>query len=124
MQDIETRLREELVPILGLDSVDEVQPDSALVGDIGAESIDFIEIMYMIENTFGVKIKLSEITHRDFNADVDAAHDCLSPELAERLNRDLGPARFAAGMSTAEVFRVFTVHNLARLIEIKVAEQK
>ena len=31
---------ENLVPILGLDSVAEIRPESALVRDLGAESID------------------------------------------------------------------------------------
>ena len=59
MQDIEKRLMENLVPILGLDSIQDIRPDSALVRDLGAESIDFVEILYMIENEFGVKIKIS-----------------------------------------------------------------
>ena len=42
MQDIEKRLMENLVPILGLDSIQDIRPDSALVRDLGAESIDFV----------------------------------------------------------------------------------
>ena len=44
MNNIENKLIEKLVPILGMDSIDDIHPDSALVRDLGAESIDFIEI--------------------------------------------------------------------------------
>ena len=83
MENIEQKLREELVPILGLDSVDEVQPDMALVADIGAESIDFVEIMYMIENTFGVKIKISELPRgEDVAETAEAGEQRLAAERA------------------------------------------
>ena len=124
MENIEQKLREELVPILGLDSVDEVQPDMALVADIGAESIDFVEIMYMIENTFGVKIKISELTRgEDVAETAEAGEQRLTAERAAWLNEQLGPGHFTEGMTTADVFRVFTVHNLARVIENKLAGQ-
>ena len=108
MQDLENKLMENLVPILGLDSVNDIHPDSALVRDLGAESIDFVEILYMIENEFGVKIKISEITMND--------------ELAARLNADFDSDQFREGQTTADIFQVFTVHNLAKVIERKMAE--
>ena len=117
--DVESKLREELVPILGQDSVEDVKPESALVGDLGAESIDFVEIMYMVENSFGVKIRLSELTSGENAMAPDAA---LSAEQAARLNAEVDGS-FTEGMTTAEIFQRFTVHNLACLIEKKRAEK-
>lgn len=119
METIETKLREELVPILGLDSVDEIQPDSALVRDLGAESIDYIEILYMIENVFGVKIKIAEITMNDYGAGGLPSDGKLTEELAARLNRDFDGTQFEAGQSISDIFRIFTVHNLAAIIARK-----
>ena len=122
MQDIEKRLMDNLVPILGLDSIHDIQPDSALVRDLGAESIDFVEILYMIENEFGVKIKISEITMNDYGADGFPEDGRLTPELAARLNKDFDTDQFKEGQTTADIFQVFTVHNLAKVIEKKTAE--
>ena len=122
MPDFERQLMENLVPILGLDSVNDIHPDSALVRDLGAESIDFVEILYMIENEFGVKIKISEITMNDYGADGFPEDGRLTPELAERLNEDFDTDQFKQGMTTADIFQVFTVHNLAKVIEKKKAE--
>jgi len=122
MKDIENKLMENLVPILGLDSVDDIHPDSALVRDLGAESIDYVEILYMIENEFGVKIKISEITMNDYGAEGLPESGRLTPELADKLNKDFDSNQFTEGQTTADIFQLFTVHNLARVIQKKMAE--
>ncbi|NLZ20166.1 MAG: hypothetical protein GXY24_07915 [Bacteroidales bacterium] len=122
MQDIEKKLMEKLVPILGLDSVNDIRPESALVRDLGAESIDFVEILYMIENEFGVKIKISEITMNDYGADGFPEDGRLTPALAEKLNEDFGSDQFKEGQTTADIFQIFTVRNLAKVILKKTGE--
>ena len=119
MQDIEKRLMENLVPILGLESIDEIHPESALVRDLGAESIDYVEILYMIENEFGVKIKISEITMNDYGAEGFPEDGRLTPALAKKLNEDFDTDQFKEGQTTADIFQLFTVHNLAKVIERK-----
>ena len=41
--------------------VDEVSPDSSLINDLGAESIDFLDLSFKIEKEFGVKFPEREI---------------------------------------------------------------
>jgi acyl carrier protein len=41
--------------------VDEVTPDSSLIDDLGAESIDFLDLSFKIEKEFGVKFPEREI---------------------------------------------------------------
>jgi acyl carrier protein len=42
-----------------------ILPSSRLVGDLGAESIDVLEIVYRLENEFGVEIPLKELSPSD-----------------------------------------------------------
>jgi acyl carrier protein len=121
MQDIEAKLKENLVPILGLESVDDIHSDSALVRDLGAESIDYIEILYMIETEFGVKIKISEITMNDYGVEGIPEDGRLTAELAAQLNRDFDSDQFKEGQTTADIFQIFTVHNLAAVISKKMS---
>ena len=67
--NVEDKLRELLMPILGIPSVDNILPEHALVNDLGAESIDFVEILYVIETNFGVKIRIQEITMVDYSSE-------------------------------------------------------
>lgn len=123
-QNIEERLIEELVPIFGLDSTDDIKPDSAMVRDLGAESIDFIEILYMIENVFGVKLKIAEITMNDYSADGFHADAKITAELAAKLNSNLDSSQYKEGQNVNDIFQLFTVHNLATVIYTKLNEQK
>src|SRR5207237_513794 len=39
----------------------EISPDSTLQGDLGAESIDFLDIVFRLEREFGIKIPRGEL---------------------------------------------------------------
>ena len=49
-----------MVDALGVDD-DEVKPEATLMGDLGAESIDFLDIVFRLEKTFGIKIPREEL---------------------------------------------------------------
>ncbi len=49
-----------LVDALGVDE-DEVKPQSTLIGDLGAESIDFLDIVFRLEKAFGIKVPREEL---------------------------------------------------------------
>jgi acyl carrier protein len=49
------KVKETLVEALGVDE-EEVTPEATLTGDLGAESIDFLDIVFRLEKAFGIKI--------------------------------------------------------------------
>jgi len=58
--EIEQQVREVLVEALGVDD-DEVTTEATLMGDLGAESIDFLDIVFRLEKAFGIKIPREEL---------------------------------------------------------------
>jgi len=58
--EIFQEVQEVLVDALGVDD-DEVTPEATLMGDLGAESIDFLDIVFRLEKAFGVKIPREEL---------------------------------------------------------------
>ena len=58
--EIFEKVRETLVDALGVDD-DEVTPTATLIGDLGAESIDFLDIVFRLEREFGLKIDRNEL---------------------------------------------------------------
>ena len=54
------QVRETLVDALGVDD-DEVTEEATLTGDLGAESIDFLDIVFRLEKSFGIKIPRGEL---------------------------------------------------------------
>lgn len=49
-----------MVDALGVDE-EEVKPQATLMGDLGAESIDFLDIVFRLEKAFGIKIPREEL---------------------------------------------------------------
>ena len=49
-----------MVDALGVDD-DEVTQEATLMGDLGAESIDFLDIVFRLEKAFGIKIAREEL---------------------------------------------------------------
>lgn len=54
------KVKETLVDALGVDDGD-VTPDATLTGDLGAESIDFLDIVFRLEKTFSITIPRGEL---------------------------------------------------------------
>jgi len=54
------KVKDTLVDALGVDD-DEVTPDATLTGDLGAESIDFLDIVFRLEKAFDIKIPRGEL---------------------------------------------------------------
>jgi acyl carrier protein len=58
--EIYGKVQEVLVDALGVDEED-VKPTATLSGDLGAESIDYLDIVFRIEKAFGIKIPKGEL---------------------------------------------------------------
>lgn len=54
------KVKEVLVDALGVDD-DEIKEEATLTGDLGAESIDFLDIVFRLEKTFSIKIPRGEL---------------------------------------------------------------
>jgi len=54
------KVQEILVEALGVDD-EEVKPEKTLMGDLGAESIDFLDIVFRLEKAFGIKIPAGDL---------------------------------------------------------------
>jgi len=58
--EIFQKVQEVLIDALGVDD-DEVTADATLMGDLGAESIDFLDIVFRLEKAFGMKVPREEL---------------------------------------------------------------
>jgi acyl carrier protein len=54
-QNIEERVKEIIADQLGI-SVDQIKPESKFVDDLGADSLDVVELIMAFEEEFGVEI--------------------------------------------------------------------
>lgn len=63
-EEVFTKVQGALMEALGVDE-EEVTPEARLVGDLGAESIDFLDIVFRLEKAFDIKIPRGELFPED-----------------------------------------------------------
>ncbi len=68
--EIFDKVREALVDALGVDD-DEVVATATLQGDLDAESIDFLDIVFRLEKSFDIKIERGELFPEDILTDTE-----------------------------------------------------
>ena len=63
-EEVFSKVQSALVDALGVDEED-VTPSATMVGDLGAESIDFLDIVFKLEKAFGIKIQTEDLFPKD-----------------------------------------------------------
>ena len=117
------KVKTALVDALGVDD-DEVTPGATMVGDLGAESIDFLDIVFRLEKSFGIKIPRGELFPEDVlsstefvsNGKVNAAG--LAALKARMPFYDL--TKFEQNPSVQNFPNMLTVEDMVRYVQSKV----
>ena len=65
--------KEQLIEALAVDD-DQVTPEATLMGDLGAESIDLLDIVYRLEKHFSIKIDRGELVPDDIVNDTQGKY--------------------------------------------------
>ena len=122
-EEIYSKVSATLVEALNVDE-DEIQPTSTLQGDLGAESIDFLDIVFRLEREFAIKIPRGELFPESiFQGDPDFVQNgkVTDKGLAELRARmpfaDLSD--FEKNPELGHISDLFTVELIARYIEGK-----
>lgn len=122
--EIYQKVQEVLVDALGVDD-DEVVPTAALGADLGAESIDYLDISFRLEKAFGIKIEQGEMIPESALQNPDYVSDGQITDAGLVKLKELMPyADFAVledDRNVARVVDVFTVDALVNFVEMKLA---
>lgn len=117
------KVREALVDALGVDD-DEVTPQATMVGDLGAESIDFLDIVFKLEKGFDIQIPRDELfpddilTNAEFVQDGKVTADGLV-KLKDRMPfADL--SKFEQNPLVQDFGNLLTVQDLCNYVSTKV----
>ncbi len=112
-----------LTEALGVDD-DEVTPEAKLVGDLGAESIDFLDIVFRLEKSFDIKIPRGELFPEDVLTDPKYVQDGRVTEKGLAQLRERMPFAnldgFAENPVVQDFGNVLTVVDMCRFVEGKV----
>ena len=123
-EEVFNNVRTALVDALGVED-DEVTDDATLVGDLGAESIDFLDIVFRLEKAFNIEIPRAELFPEDIltNSEYVKEGKVTVEGLAELKERmpfaDL--SKFEENPAVQEFGNLLTVSDMCRYVESKLA---
>lgn len=123
-EEVFDKVREALVEALAVDDED-VTPQATMVGDLGAESIDFLDIVYRLEKGFDISIARGELFPDDILTNAEFVNDGkVTPagltQLKERMPfADL--SKFEQNPLVQDFGNLLTVQDLCNYVQTKVA---
>lgn len=120
--EIFNKVRAVMVDALAADE-EEVTPTASLVGDLGAESIDFLDIQFKLEQAFGFKITQGELFPENVAQDPKYVREGkVTVEGIAALKARLPHvdfSKFEVNPSVSKVAELFTVDTVVRFVERK-----
>jgi len=96
--------------------------EASLIDDLGAESIDFLDIVFRLERAFKVKIprgKILEEARGDLSESEFEKGGEVTEAGADRLKSflsEVSPGRFKAPLKVADIPRLFTVETFCKVV--------
>lgn len=123
-EEIYEKVQETLVDALGVDD-DEVTAEATLIGDLGAESIDFLDIVFRLEKNFDIKIPRGELFPENLAAADSGfvADGVVTPEGIAQLKEKMPHAdidSFSSDPKVAKLPDLFTVNMICKFIATRV----
>lgn len=118
------KVQEALVDALGVDD-EEVIPEATLVGDLGAESIDFLDIVFKLEKAFGIQIPREELSPEDILTNSQYVDEGkVTPQGLVELKQRMPWANleeFEKNPRVQDFGNLLTVQDMCRYVESKLA---
>jgi acyl carrier protein len=122
--EVFAKVRDTLVDALGVDE-EEVKADATLTGDLGAESIDFLDIVFRLEKTFNIKIPRGELFPDNIlNNPEFVQNGKLTPTGLTQLKQRMPHADFSDFEQDPDVGKMaelFKVQTIVNYVKTKVA---
>lgn len=123
-EEIFSKVQDALVDALGVEE-DEVTPEATLQGDLDAESIDFLDIVFRLEKSFNIKIERGELFPEDILTSTEYVTDgkVSSDGIAQLKKRmpfaDL--SKFEANPMVQNLAKQLTVRDMCNFVEHKLS---
>jgi len=124
-EEIYDKVKDVLVDALGVDE-DEVTPTAVIRDDLGAESIDFLDIMFRLEKAFGIKIPRGEMMPENLTNDPNIVKDgVVTPQGIAMLKEKMPHSDFAAFEADPKLdhmSKLFTVDSIVNYVQHKLEQ--
>ena len=120
-ENVEQRVRETIAQALDID-VGDIKLSSALKADLGAESLDMLDIAFMLEREFRIEFPRMDVLQRataHFGDDTIMQHDVITDfglQLLRNAMPELQKDQLRPGMRATEMAGLITVRSFVRIV--------
>ena len=125
-QEVLQKVQDILTDALGVDE-GEVAEDASLVADLGAESIDFLDIIFRLEKTFNIKIPRGDLFPEDLLSDENYIQEGkLTPQGLKVLKEKVpyvNLSEFEKNPDISGLANLFTVGMIVNYVTNRLASQ-
>jgi acyl carrier protein len=121
--EIFQKVQSTLVDALGVDEED-VTPEATLRNDLGAESIDLLDIVFRLERNFGIKIPRGELFPENISDPELTQDGKLTRKGVDELKQRMPYAdlsRFEANPEVEQLLDLYTVDTLVQYVSGKLS---
>jgi acyl carrier protein len=122
-EEVFSKVQSALVDAWGVDE-EEVTAEARLVGDLGAESIDFLDIVFRLEKAFDIKIPRGELFPEDILTNAQYVENGrVTPEGLKQLENRMPFADLSAfrqNPAVQDFGNLLTVKDMCSYVESKV----
>jgi acyl carrier protein len=123
-EEVFSKVQEALVDALGVEE-DEVTPEATLQGDLDAESIDFLDIVFRLEKSFNIKIERGELFPEDILTSTEYVSDGrVNPAGIALLKKRMPFAdlsKFSENPMVQNLAKQLTVRDMCNFVEHKLS---
>jgi len=123
--EIYEKVQAVLVDALGVDE-EEVTPNAVIRDDLGAESIDFLDIMFRLEKAFNIKIPKGELMPENVAQDPNLVKDgVVTPQGIAMLKEKMPHSDFSAFEADPKLdnmSKLFTVNAIVNYVQQKLEQ--
>ena len=129
-KEIYEQVKEAVVEALGVEE-EEVNPNAVLFDDLGAESLDLLDIVFRLEKTFNIKTPRGGIQQDMLAAEgikeedviVDGALTALGAEKLQERMPEVDKSRIHEGFRIDDIATLFTVQTFVNIVKHQLGQK-
>lgn len=129
--EVVENVKKTIIEVVGIEEGETIELSSKLINDLGAESIDFLDIMARLERRFDITLDTSgeevENAIREMVSEEELETGALPPEVIAKLPElipEIDASEFKEGMHLNDIPLLFSVNSMTTLVINALKEQK
>ena len=108
---------------------DKINLEDTLFDELGIDSIDLVDILFELETTYDIELKISDIESRARERlgnepyEVDGVITSAGLKVIAEFMTEVDESKFVEGLTVHQLVQLFTVHSLCKIVLYRIDEE-